>query len=123
MQHDGEAGQTLGYLFQDVEAQRRGHQDAVRVAGALRGGELVRAVAGADGDGQASRTPVRGDEFLHLVRTGVAGIGGGNLHVVLHAGQTAQLGLDGDVVLMGILHHAAGLLDVFFKGHGGCRRT
>ena len=53
MQHDGEAGQTLGYLFQDVEAQRRGHQDAVRVAGALRGGELVRAVAGADGDGQA----------------------------------------------------------------------
>ena len=115
VQHDGEARQTLGYFFQDVEAQRRGHQDAVRVAGALRGGELVRAVAGADGDGQAVAAG-GGGEFFHFVRTGVAGIGGGNLHVVFHAGQTAQLGLDGDIVLMGIFHHAAGLLDIFFKG-------
>ena len=52
VQNDGEAGQTAGDLFQNVEAQGRRNQNALLVAGALCGGELVSAVAGADGDGQ-----------------------------------------------------------------------
>ena len=38
VQHDGEAGQTLGDLLQNVEAQGRGNENAVCVAGALLGG-------------------------------------------------------------------------------------
>ena len=37
VQHDGEAGQTLGDFLQNVEAQRGRHKDAVGVAGALLG--------------------------------------------------------------------------------------
>ena len=52
VENDGEAGQTLDDLVQDVKAQGRGNQLALLIAGALSGGELVSAVAGADGDGQ-----------------------------------------------------------------------
>ena len=48
MEHDGEAGQAAAHLLQDVEAQ----------LGLGAGLELKGAVAGADGDGQSSRTPV-----------------------------------------------------------------
>ena len=52
MEHDGEPRQAPDDLIQDVEAQRRGNQLPLLIAGALSGSELVSAVAGADGDGQ-----------------------------------------------------------------------
>ena len=51
VQHDGEAGQTLGDFLQNVEAQRGRNEDAVGVAGALLGLELVGAVRRTDRDG------------------------------------------------------------------------
>ena len=107
MQHDGEAGQTAGDLFQNVEAQGRRNQNALLVAGALGGGELVSAVAGADGDGQRVARRCLVDELLDLFGTGVGGVLGGNLDLVLDAGQRAQLGLDHNAVVMGILDHLA----------------
>ena len=44
VQHDREAGQTLGDLFEDVEAQGRRNEDALFVAGALISRELVSAI-------------------------------------------------------------------------------
>ena len=118
MQHDGEAGQTLGDLLQHVEAQRRRNQDALLVAGALGGSELIGAVAGADGDGQGVAAGL-GDELLDLFGTGVGGILGGDLHFILHAGQGAQLGLDHNAAVVGILDHLLGDLNVFGEGLGG----
>ena len=103
MQHDGETGQALGDFLQNVEAQ---------LGLAL---ELEGAVAGADGDGQAVAAGA-GRELLDLLGAGVAGILGGHLHVVLHAGQAAQLGLDGHVAVVRVLDDLAGQGDVLLKG-------
>ena len=73
MQNDREARQTLGDFVQNVEAQRRRNEDALFVAGALLGLELVSAVGGADGDGQGVNAGL-GDELLDLFGTGVGGI-------------------------------------------------
>ena len=43
---------------------------------------------------------------------GVGGILGGDLHLVLNAGQRTQLGLNDDAVVMRILNDLAGDLDV-----------
>ena len=73
MQNDREARQTLGDFVQNVEAQRRRNEDALFVAGALLGLELVSAVRGADGDSQRVNAGL-GDELLDLFGTGVGGI-------------------------------------------------
>ena len=70
----GKPGRRLDDLIQDVEAQGRGNQLALFIAGALSRGELVGAVAGADGNGQRV-TAGLGDELLHLFRAGVVGVG------------------------------------------------
>ena len=70
MQHDGEAGQALADLLQHVEAQGRRHQDALLIDGALLGLELIRAVAGADGNSQGVAAGL-GYELLNLLGTGV----------------------------------------------------
>ena len=70
VQNDGEAGQTLGDFFQNVEAQSGGNQNALLVDGALLGGELVSAVGGADGDSQGV-TAGTGDELFDFLGTGV----------------------------------------------------
>ena len=104
MEHDGEPRQAAAHLFQNVEAQ----------LGLGTGLELKGAVAGADGDGQAVHAGGP-DELLHLVGVGVGGIGSGDVHVVLDAGQTAQLTLDDDTVLVGVLHDLAGQGDVVLE--------
>ena len=118
VQHDGEAGQTLADLLQHVEAQGRRHQNALLVAGALLRLELIGAVAGADGDGQRVAAGL-GDKLLHLLGAGVGRLVSGYLDLVLDAGQGAQLGLHHDTVVMGVLHHLAGDLDILGKGLGG----
>ena len=122
VQHDGEAGQALGYLVQDVKAQRRRHEDALLVAGALCSGELISAVAGADGNGQRVHAGA-GDEFLDLFGTGIGGILCGHLDLVLHAGQRAQLALDHNAVIMGVFDNLLGQRNVVLKGLGWSRRS
>ena len=119
VQHDGEAGQTLADLLQHIETQGRRHQNALLVAGALLRLELIGAVAGADGDGQRVAAGL-GDELLHLLRTGVGCLVGGHLDIVLDAGQRTQLRLHDHAVVMGVLHHLAGDLDILREGLGGC---
>ena len=118
VENDGEAGQTLGDLLQHVEAQGRGNQDALLVAGALVGGELVSAVAGADGDGQGV-TAGLGDELLDLLRTGIGSSVSGNLNIVLDAGQSAQLSLNHHAVVVSVLNNLLGDLDVLLERLGG----
>ena len=65
MQHDGEAGQAVHDLLQDVKTQ----------LGLLAGLELERAVAGADGDGQGIHAGA-GDKILNLARIGIVGLVG-----------------------------------------------
>ena len=117
MEHDGEAGQALGDLLQHIEAQGRRDQDALLVAGALGRGELIGAVAGADGDGQGVAAG-SGHELLHLLGAGVGGILGGDLHIVLHAGQGAQLRLDHHAVVVGVLDDLLGDGNILLKGLG-----
>ena len=118
MEHDGEAGQALGDLFQNVETQGRGNQNALFIAGALLGLELISAVRGADGDGQRVAAGL-GNELLDLLGAGVGSLVSGDLHIVLDAGQSAQLGLDHNAVIVGILHDLLGDLDVLGKGLAG----
>ena len=71
MEDDGEAGELLLNLVENVEGQgRRNETTGLRVARALLGLELVSAVAGADGDGQRVAAGL-GDELLDLLGMGV----------------------------------------------------
>ena len=85
MEHDGEAGQTLDDLVQDIEAQGRGNQLALLIAGALVGGKLIGAVGGADGDSQRVAAGL-GDELLYLLGAGVGRGVGRYLYVILNPG-------------------------------------
>ena len=118
MQHDREAGQTLGDFLQNVEAEGRRDEDALLVAGALLGLELVCAVAGADGDGQRVAAGL-GDELLDFFGMGVGGLVCGDLHFVLDAGQRAELRLDDDAAVMRVLNDLLGDLDVLCERLGG----
>ena len=118
MKHDGEAGQTLCHFVQYIEAEWRRYQYALFVAGTLGGGELVCAVAGADGDGQRVYAGAV-DEFLDLVRAGIGGILGGYLYLVLNACKGAELALYHYAVIMGILDYLTGQGDVVLEGFGG----
>ena len=115
VKNDREAGQAAANLFEDVEAERRRNQNALFVAGALLGGELICAVGGADGDGEGVNTGA-GDEFLDLFGTGVGGILSADLDVVLDAGQTAELALDNCAALVCVLDDTTGQLDVVLEG-------
>ena len=67
MEYDGEAGDALFNLVQDVECQwRRNELTGLRVAGALFGSELVSTVAGTDRDGEAVATAALRKNFNFL---------------------------------------------------------
>ena len=75
-------------------------------------------MGGADGDGQRVTAGLL-HKLLYVLGTGVGRIRSGNLDLVLNAGQGAQLSLDHNAVVMGILHHLTGDGDVLLKGLGG----
>ena len=108
--HQVGVGQAAVDLLDEVHLQH--------VAGGLLG-ELVGAVAGADGDGQGVAAGV-GDEVLGLVRVGqvrqglVAAQAGAV--AVLDAAQAADLALDGHAQGVGLLHDLPGDLDVVLVG-------
>ena len=105
-----EAGQVLFNGLEHVEAE-------LRLGAGL---ELVGAVAGADGDGQGVAAGAR-DELLDLFGAGVGGVAFLDLDLVLNAGQGAQLSLDDDAVVVGVLDDLLGDGDVLLEGLGGWR--
>ena len=114
MEYDRESGQTLADLFQNVETQRRRNEHTVGIARALLRLELVRAVAGADGDGEGIHAGLC-HKFFHFFRTRVGGILRRYLYVVLYARQSAQLTLDDDTSFVRIFHDLAGQGDVVLE--------
>ena len=98
---DREARELLLDGRENVERERRRDELArLRIARALLGRKLVRAVRGADRDGErvAARTGREVDHFL-----GLRVVGLGRADLVLDAGENAELGLDRDVVGVSVL--------------------
>ena len=108
MQHDGEVGQTLFDLLQDVEAE-------LRLGAGL---ELIGAVAGSDGDRQAVHAGA-GDKVQHLVGIGVGSVLGVDLDRVLDARQATQLALDDHAVIVRVFDDLAGERHVLLVGSVG----
>ena len=104
MQHDREAGQPSADLLENVEAELR----------LLAGLKLVRAVAGADGDGQRVDAGL-GHELLDLRRVGVGSVGGGDVDRVLDAGESAQLALDDDASGVRVVDDLLGQRDIVLE--------
>ena len=118
MKYDRKAGQTLNDLVQDVKAQGRGNQLTLLIAGTLGGSDFIRAVAGADGNSQGIATSL-GHKLLDFLRAGIVGLLSRNVDLVLYARQGPQFCLDDNTVIMGILHHSLGDLNVLGKRLGG----
>ena len=108
VEHDREAGQLLGALFEHVEPE----------LGLGAGLELVGAVAGADGDGQGIAAGA-GREVNDFFRMRVHGFVSFDRNFVFYTGQRAELSFDHNAVIMSILNNLAGQGDVFFIGPGG----
>ena len=118
VQNDGEAGQSLGDFLQNVETQGRRNQLALLVAGALICSELVSAVGGADGNSQGIAAGT-GHKFLNLFGTGIMRPLGGYIHIILDAGQSAQLSLYYYAMSVSIFYDLLGDGDILLKGLGG----
>ena len=70
-----------------------------------------------DGDCQGVN-PGSLNKFFHFVGIGIAGVLLGDNHLVLHTGQCAQLCLDNNAVIMGVLHYLTGNLNIFIERLG-----
>ncbi len=111
MKHDGEPGDALFNLLEDVEAQGGWYQYTLFVDRALLGGELVGPVRGTDRDRQRVDAGAC-YEVYHLIRFCV-GVALG-YHIVLDAGQDTQFALYRYVELMRVLDHLLGQRDILF---------
>ena len=92
MEDDGEIGQALAHLFQNVKAQ----------LGLLAGLELVSAVAGADSNRQRVTTGAF-YEFLYFFRTSVASVVVRNINFIFNTSQSTQFSFNDNAI---ILRHA-----------------
>ena len=101
VQNDGETGQAIHHFLQDVEAK----------LGLLTGLELECAVAGADGDGEGVDTRA-GNEILHLIGIGVAGVLGRDVDLVFDTCELTELALDGNAVCVSVVNDFLGQRDV-----------
>jgi len=103
VENDGEAGDALLDLVEDIEAE----------VGLGARGELDDTVAGADGDGEGVDASAL-DKVDDLVGVGVvAGLG---LDIILDTSEDTELTLDSDVVLVGVLDDLLGQSDVLLVG-------
>ena len=108
VKNDGEAGQSLCHIFQNVKSQLR--------LGA--GFELVCAVACTDGDSQGINAGAV-YEFLNLFRSCIGGILCRNLNIIFDAGQSTKLCLNYYASLMSIVCNLLCQSNVLFEGLGG----
>ena len=109
MQHDRESRNPLFHFLQNIETQRRRHQDAVRVPRALFRLELVGPVRSPDGNRQRIH-PGMLHKVFHLFRLRIRMMFG--LNLVLDAGQNAQFPFHRHIVLVRVFHHLLGQLDI-----------
>ena len=117
VKNDREAGELLLDGLEDIESQRRRNElTGLGIDRALLTSELISAVARADGNGE--RVAARlGSELDNLFRLRVVGLGGGNL--VFDTSENAELGLNGNVVLVSVIDDFLGELDVLFEREVG----
>src|SRR5574344_45482 len=113
VEDDRKARELLLDLLEDVERERRRNELArLGIARALRGRELERAVAGADGDREGVAACL-GRELDHFLGLRVVRLGRGDL--VFDAREDAELGFDGDVVLVRVGDDLLRQLDVLLE--------
>ena len=117
VQNYRESGDLFHDLLENIKAERGRNEDTLFVSRALLGRELICAVGGTDSNSEGVNTGL-GNELLNLLGTGVGGILGGNRNLVLNAGQRAQLGLDGDTMIVSVLNDLLGDLNILSKGLG-----
>lgn len=104
VQYDGEAGEALCHLFQNVKAELRFGT----------GLELIGAVAGADRDGEGI-DPRLGRKFINFVRIGELRVLCADFDRVLDAREFAEFRLDHHAVVVGIIDHFARDADIFVQ--------
>ena len=92
---DGESGDTLLDLGENVEPELRRNEDSVGVAGALFGLEFGGAVAGSDGDREGIHAGFF-NEVFDFFGLGVIAVLVGNL--VLNAGENAEFAFHGNAM-------------------------
>ena len=102
VQNDGEAGQLLLDLLEDVETQFGRNEDTLFVAGALLGLELVSTVRSTDRDSQRVATGL-GNEVNNLL--GASVVSNLRRNLVLYTCQYTELTLYGYIVLVSVLNH------------------
>ena len=104
VQNYREAGQAFFNFFENVEAEH----------GLVAWLELVCTVAGSDGNGKGVNAGAL-NKFFDLVGSGVRGILGADVYVILNSCKSAKLTLNADVVSMSILHNLSGQCDVILE--------
>ena len=105
---DRESGKSSCHFLQNIKAQ----------LGIRAGFEFVSAVAGSDRDRQGINAgPL--DKFLDLIGICEHGLVSVHLDRIFDACQCSQLSLYDDAVLMRILGHTSGLLDILLEGMAG----
>ena len=110
VKNDREARKFLLDGLEDIERQRRRNELAgLLVDRALLTRELVRAVARADGDGERIAAGL-GREFNDFFRLGIVGNCGRDF--VFNASENAELGFDGDIVLVSVSDNLLRELDI-----------
>ena len=118
VKNDRETGQSLDTLFENVETERRGNKDAVSISRALCSRELICAVRGSDCDCKGV-TSGSCNEFLNLLRTGVAFLTGLNNNLILNTCEGTELSLNYNAVSMCILNNLLRECYVVIEGLAG----
>ena len=117
MENDRESRELLLNCLEDIECEWwRNEASGLLVAGALLRLELVSTVGGTDGDGEGVATGLL-YEVDNLLRLGVVGLLVGNL--ILYAGKHAELSLNGNIILVCVLHNLLGESNVLIVREGG----
>ena len=112
MENDGEAGETLDALLQNIEAQGRRNENSILVARALCRSELVCTMGCADGDSErVAACPCY--EFLYLFRTCVAGLTGFYYYLILYSLESSELSLDYYSMSVSVVYYLLCDRDVF----------
>ena len=117
MENDRESRELLLDSLENIECEWRWNETSgLLVAGALLRLELVSAVGGTDGNGEGVATGLL-YEVDNLLRLGVMRRLVRNL--ILNAGKNSELSLNGNIILVGVLHDLPGEGDVLLVRKSG----
>ena len=117
VQDDRETGQSLGDFLENVEAERRGNKDAVSIACALLGFELVSAVRSTDRDREGIAA-CSGYKFLDFFRTGIACLACLDNNFILNTFKCSELCLYDNTVIVCVFDNLSGQRNVVLERFG-----